>query len=211
MKKNSYIVVALVILVFGIWAVPKIVAKFSKEQLVKFEKVPPFEFTNQNNVQISDQYYKNKVYVVEFFFTSCPTICPVMNKSMLKLQDEFYGNPDFGMASFSIDPKRDTPATLKAYAKKNGITLKNWSLLTGKKEAIYAFSHDGFRLYVGENKDVEGGFEHSGLFALIDKNGYIRSRTVQTGENINPIKYYNGLDDKEVQWLKEDIATLLEE
>ena len=84
-------------------------------------------------------------------------------------------------------------------------------MLTGKKEAIYAFSHDGFRLYVGENQDVEGGFEHSGLFALIDKNGYIRSRTVKTGEDVNPIKYYNGLDDKEVQWLKEDIAILLDE
>ncbi len=211
MKKNSYIVVALIILVFGIWAVPKIAKKFSKQELVKFEQVPPFEFTNQDNVLITNKNYENKVYIVEFFFTSCPTICPVMNKSMVKIQNKFYGNPDFGMVSISIDPKRDTPEVLKAYAKKNGITLKNWYLLTGKKDDIYAFSHDGFRLYVGENKDVEGGFEHSGLFALIDKEGYIRSRTVQSGENVNPIKYYNGLDDKEVQWLKEDIAILLKE
>ena len=211
MRKNSYIIVALIILIFGIWAVPKIAYKFSKKELVKFEQVPNFKFTNQNNVLITNKNYKNKVYIVEFFFTSCPTICPVMNKSMVKLQNEFYGNPDFGMVSISIDPKRDTPEVLKAYAKKNGITLKNWNLLTGKKEVIYAFSHDGFRLYVGENKEVEGGFEHSGLFALIDKEGYIRSRTVQSGENVNPIKYYNGLDDKELQWLKEDIAILLKE
>ena len=211
MKKNSYIIVTLIILVFGIWAVPKIIEKFSDQELVKFEQVPSFEFTNQDNVLISNRNYENKVYIIEFFFTSCPTICPVMNKSMVKIQNKFYGNPDFGMASISIDPKRDTPEVLKAYAKKNGITLKNWNLLTGKKEDIYALSHDGFRLYVGENKDVEGGFEHSGLFALIDKDGYIRSRTVQSGDNINPIKYYNGLDDKEVQWLKEDIAILLNE
>ena len=211
MKKNSYIIVTLIILVFGIWAVPKIIEKFSDQELVKFEQVPSFEFTNQDNVLISNRNYENKVYIIEFFFTSCPTICPVMNKSMVKIQNKFYGNPDFGMASISIDPKRDTPEVLKAYAKKNGITLKNWNLLTGKKEDIYALSHDGFRLYVGENKDVEGGFEHSGLFALIDKDGYIRSRTVQSGDNINPIKYYNGLDDKEVQWLKEDIAILLKE
>lgn len=210
-KKNSYIVVALIILIFGIWAVPKIADKFSEQELEKFEKVPDFAFTNQDNVQISNKNYENKVYIVEFFFTSCPTICPVMNRSMLKIQNEFYGNPDFGMASISIDPKRDTPEVLKAYAKKNGITLKNWYLLTGIKDEVYSFSHDGFRLYVGENKDVEGGFEHSGLFALIDKKGYIRSRTVKSGENVNPIKYYNGLDDKEVQWLKEDIAILLKE
>lgn len=211
MKKNSYIVITFIILVFGVWVVPKIVDKFSNRELVKFEKVPPFEFINQNNVLISNKNYKDKVYIVEFFFTSCPTICPVMNKSMVKIQNKFYGNPDFGMASISIDPKRDTPEVLKAYAKKNEITLKNWNLLTGKKDDIYAFSHDGFRLYVGENKNVEGGFEHSGLFALIDKEGYIRSRTVKSGDNENPIKYYNGLDDKEVQWLKEDIAILLKE
>ena len=211
MKKNSYIIVALIILIFGIWAVPKIIDKFSNQELVIFEQVPPFEFTNQDKKLISNRNYENKVYIIEFFFTSCPTICPVMNKSMVKIQNEFYGNPNFGMASISIDPKRDTPEVLKTYAKKNGITLKNWNLLTGKKEDIYGFSHDGFRLYVGENKDVEGGFEHSGLFALIDKDGYIRSRTVQTGDNVNPIKYYNGLDDKEVQWLKEDIAILLKE
>jgi len=211
MKKNSYIIVAFIILVFGIWAVPKIIDKFSNQELVKFEQVLPFEFINQDNVLISNSYYKDKVYIIEFFFTSCPTICPVMNKSMVKIQNKFYGNPNFGMASISIDPKRDTPEVLKAYAKKNGITLKNWNLMTGKKEDIYAFSNDSFRLYVGENKNVEGGFEHSGLFALIDKDGYIRSRTVQSGDNINPIKYYNGLDDKEVQWLKEDIVILLKD
>ena len=211
MKKNSYIIIALVVLVFGIWTVPKIADKFSGHELIKFEQVPNFEFTNQDNVLITNKNYENKVYIIEFFFTSCPTICPVMNKSMVKIQNEFYGNPDFGMASISIDPKRDTPEVLKAYAKKNEITLKTWYLLTGEKDAIYAFSHDGFRLYVGENKDVEGGFEHSGLFALIDKEGYIRSRTVKSGENVNPIKYYNGLDDNEVQWLKEDIALLLKE
>lgn len=211
MKKNSYILISFVVLIFGIWALPKIIAKFSKESLVKFEKVPDFEFTNQNGEIITNKDYENKVYVVEFFFSSCQTICPVMNKSMVLLQNEFYGNPDFGMASFSIDPQRDTPETLNAYAVKTGATHKNWNFLTGKKDAIYTLSYDGFSLYVGENESVEGGFEHSGMFALIDKNGLIRSRMVKNGEMENPIKYYNGLDAKEVQWLKEDIAILLKE
>jgi protein SCO1/2 len=211
MKKNSYILIAFIILIFGIWALPKIFSQFNKADLVKFEKVPVFEFTDQNNNNISNNNFEQKVYVVEFFFTSCPTICPKMNANMIKIQNEFYGNPNFGIASFSIDPIHDTPEVLKAYATEKGATLKNWHFMTGDKDKIYTFSNDGFRLYAGENKDVEGGFEHSGLFALIDKDGFIRSRVAKIGENENPIKFYNGLDAKEIQWLKEDIALLLNE
>ena len=211
MKKNSYIAVAFVILVFGIWAVPKIIGKFDRQELVKFEKVPPFEFLSQDSTLVNQGTFEGKVYVVEFFFTSCPTICPKMHESMLKLQKAYYGNPSFGIASISIDPKRDTPSVLKEYARKKGVTLKNWYFMTGEKEAIYDFSNKGFKLYAGENADVEGGFEHSGLFALIDREGYIRSRTVMNGDIENPIKFYNGLDPKEVEWLKQDISVLLDE
>ena len=212
MKKNSYVAITFVILVFGIYAVPKIVDRlFGVDELLKFEKVPTFQFTDQDNQLVSNANYENKVYVVEFFFTSCPTICPRMNENMVKIQKEFYGNPSFGIASISIDPERDSPEVLKAYAVDKGATLKNWHFLTGDKSDVYAFSNDGFKLYAGENKDAEGGFEHSGLFALIDKNGYIRSRTVKNGDIENPIKFYNGLEDKEIQWLKEDIKLLLKE
>jgi len=212
MKKNSYVAITFVILVFGIYAVPKIVDRlFGVDELLKFEKVPTFQFTDQDNQLVSNADYENKVYVVEFFFTSCPTICPRMNENMVKIQKEFYGNPSFGIASISIDPERDSPEVLKAYAVDKGATLKNWHFLTGDKSDVYAFSNDGFKLYAGENKDAEGGFEHSGLFALIDKNGYIRSRTVKNGDIENPIKFYNGLEDKEIQWLKEDIKLLLKE
>ncbi|MCD6543686.1 MAG: SCO family protein [Flavobacteriaceae bacterium] len=209
MKKNSYIIIAFIILIFGIWALPKIMDKFSKKELVKFEKVPVFKFTNQNGKIISNKDFEGKVFLVEFFFTTCPTICPKMNANMVKIQNEFYGNPDFGIASFSIDPEHDTPEVLKAYAKEKGATLKNWHFMTGEKDRIYDFSNNGFKLYAGENKDAEGGFEHSGLFALIDKEGYIRSRTVKNGEIENPIKFYDGLDTNQIQWLKEDIAILL--
>ena len=209
--KKTYIGIAFIVLVFGIWAVPKIVNKLSPSSLLKFEKVLDFEFENQNNRIITNNDFKDKVYVVEFFFTSCPTICPKMHQSMLKIQDQFYGNPSFGIASITIDPKRDTPETLKKYAEKHNATLKNWHFLTGKKEVIYDFSNNGFKLYAGENEEAEGGFEHSGLFALIDKDGFIRSRTVTTGEFENPIKFYDGLNPEQVQMLKEDIAILLKE
>jgi len=211
MRNKSYIGITFIILVFGIWAVPKIVNKISAKPLVKFEQVPDFKFTDQNNKIVTNTNFQDKVYVVEFFFTSCPTICPEMHKSMLKIQDEFYGNPNFGIASITIDPKRDTPEALKKYGEEHQVSLKNWHFLTGDKDVIYKFSNEGFRLYAGENEEAAGGFEHSGLFALIDKEGYIRSRTIRSGDNENPIKFYDGLDAKQVQMLKEDINLLLKE
>ena len=99
MKNKSYIGISFIVLIFGIWAVPKIIAKFQKSDLVEIGPVPAFKLTNQENKSISDKDYLGKVYVVEFFFSTCPTICPKMNQSMLQLQEEFYGNPNFGIAS----------------------------------------------------------------------------------------------------------------
>ena len=208
MKKYSYIGIAFIILIFGIYAVPKIVNRFKTHELVKIGEVPSFEFTNQDGKLISDTFYKDKVYVIEFFFTTCPTICPKMNANMVKIQNEYYGNIDFGIASFSINPEYDTPEILKEYAKSHGATLKNWNFLTGDKETIYTLANKGIALYAGENSEAEGGFEHSGMFALIDKQGNIRSRL---DEFRNPIAFYDGLDAKNIQMLKEDIAILLKE
>src|SRR5690606_16385803 len=102
MKNKSYIGISFIILIFGIWAVPKIIAKFQKSDLVEIGPVPEFKLTNQDSKSISDKDYLGKVYVVEFFFSTCPTICPKMNQSMLQLQEEFYGNPNFGLASITI-------------------------------------------------------------------------------------------------------------
>ena len=206
MKNYSYIGISFVILIFGLWAVPKIVDRFTKPRLAKIGKVPEFSFTNQNQKTITNQSYHKKVYIVEFFFTTCPSICPVMNQNMVKIQDQFFGNPNLGIASLTIDPITDTPEVLKEYAIQYKITNPNWNLLTGNKETIYKFANSGFNLYVGENTEVEGGFEHSGFFALVDKEGNIRSRYDEQG---NPIIYYNGLGDDGVKMLKEDIKLLL--
>lgn len=206
MKNYSYIGISLVILVFGIWAIPKIIDRLSKPDLATIGEVPSFSFTDQNGKTITNADYKGKVYIVEFFFTTCPTICPIMNRNMVKIQDEFYGNPNFGIASFSINPKTDTPEVLKKYAEEYGVTNPNWHMMTGDREKIFQLANKGFNLYVGINPEVEGNFQHSGYFALVDQNGMIRSRKDEFG---NPIIYYNGLDDKELQFLKEDIRKLL--
>ena len=208
MKNKSYIGISFIVLIFGIWAVPKIIAKFQKSDLVEIGPVPAFKLTNQDNKTISDKDYLGKVYVVEFFFSTCPTICPKMNESMLQLQNEFYGNPNFGIASITIDPAKDTPQVLKEHANLLGVKHYNWHFLTGDKEYIYSLANKGFNLYAGENNKVAGGFEHSGLFALVDKNGKIRCRKDAQG---NPILYYDGLEASGVEAIKEDIKKLLDE
>lgn len=208
MKNKSYIGISFIVLIFGIWAVPKIIAKFQKSDLVEIGPVPAFELTDQNDKKISNKDYLGKVYVVEFFFTTCPTICPKMNQSMLELQEAFYGNPNFGLASITIDPEHDTAVVLKEHANLLGVKHYNWHFLTGDKEYIYNLANKGFNLYAGENNKAAGGFEHSGLFALVDKDGKIRCRKDAQG---NPILYYDGLETSGVEAIKEDIKKLLEE
>jgi protein SCO1/2 len=226
-KNKSYIGVSFIILVFGIYAIPKIVDRIKNDKIVQGDRLdnvnaevaeegkllkigaaPKFELTNQDNLKISNDTYKGKVYVLEFFFTTCPTICPKMNESMLLIEKKFFGNPNFGIASITIDPVTDTPAALKTHYDLLGVRSKNWNFLTGDKEYIFELANKGFNLYAGENKKVAGGFEHSGLFALIDKNGNIRCRNDEFG---NPILYYDGLDKKGVRNLQQDINILLEE
>ena len=180
--------------------------KLEADDLLKMGKVPGFEFVDQHGNTITNEDYKGKVYVVEFFFTTCPTICPVMTGNMVKIQNKFKRNEDFAVASFSINPEHDTPEVLLAYAKEYGIASPNWHLLTGDMEQVYELSNTGFNLYAGQNANVNGGFEHSGLFALIDRNGFIRSRADNFG---NPIVYYDGTTDEGVKMIEQDIATLL--
>ncbi|RZJ35806.1 MAG: SCO family protein [Flavobacterium sp.] len=227
MKNKSYIGISLVILIFGIWAVPKIVNRIrtndivkgsnldnvasgtkTDAKLVKIGPVPKFSLTDQNGKTITNVDYLGKVYLVEFFFTSCPSICPKMNSNMLTIQNTFFGNNNFGIASITIDPQHDTPQVLKEHANTLGVKSTNWHFLTGDKDYIYSLANKGFNLYAGENSQVNGGFEHSGLFALIDKEGNIRCRR---DDYNNPILYYDGLEPKGVEAVIQDIKLLLNE
>lgn len=219
--KKSYIGLAFIILIFGIWVVNEIIKRSDNGSLIldnvknsgtnslfEIGSAPRFELTNQNGKIVTDQDYLGKVYVLEFFFSTCPTICPKMNQNMLKLQDEFGKNENFGIASITINPENDTPEVLKEHAKHLGVTMDSWNMLTGDRNYIYDLSNKGFNLYAKENKNVSGGFEHSGLFALIDKEGNIRCRKDEFG---NPILYYDGIEESGIKAIKEDIKILLEE
>lgn len=232
MKKNySYIGIAFIILIFGIIFIPRIVNAVKEDAIIEKDRmniegkernrkllyleinekarmVPEFIFTNQDSLEITNADFKGKVTVMEFFFTSCPTICPVMNSNMRTLDEEFHKRDDFAIASFSIDPENDTPKVLKEYAERYGVKSMNWHFLTGDLDKIHELSNTGFNIFTGINPEVAGGFEHQGYFALIDKEGFIRSRRDNHG---NPKIYYQGTDVDEVEMLKEDIKNLLEE
>jgi len=227
LKNKSYIGISFIILVFGIYAIPKIIDRFQNNEIVKGDRLdnvsnssnaveklikigpaPKFELVNQDNIKINNETYKGKVYVLEFFFSTCPTICPKMNQSMLQIEKAFFGNPNFGIVSITIDPEHDTAKVLKEHRELLGVKSSNWNFLTGDKTYIFDLSNKGFNLYAGENNKAKGGFEHSGLFALIDKNGDIRCRKDKYG---NPILYYDGLEKAGVRDIQQDIAVLLKE
>lgn len=235
MKKYSYVGISFIILLFGIIFIPRIVNRVKSTSVVKNDrmsasnpvaneklsyikingeprKVPEFAFLNQDSILITNHDYKGKVYIAEFFFTSCPTICPKMSKNLVYLQNELKEYANFGIASFTINPKMDTPGRLKKYAENYKVTNPDWNFLTGDREDIYQLANAGFNIYAAENPDVPGGFEHNGHFALIDQDGYIRSRYDASG---NPIIYYRGtigIDEKvDENGEEEQITILLED
>ena len=239
-KKYTYVWVSLIILVFGIIVIPRIMSRLMDGSVVENDrlantnaaanltyitnngtkrKVPAFSFINQDSLLISNEDYLGKVYVVEFFFTTCPTICPIMTKNLVELQETFKDEATFGIASFTINPRYDTPTVLKKYAANYGIHDMDWHLMTGEQTEIYDLANKGFYVVANEVEDAPGGFEHSGAFALIDKKGYIRSRTDRFG---NPLIYYRGTiteeqgtnkegEAQQITILKEDIKKLLAE
>ena len=243
-SKYSYVGISFIILIFGIIVIPKIVDRIQNNDITRSEsrskavqmtvsdttalsyliingepkKVMDFKFSNQDGVMISNADFEGKVYLVEFFFSTCPTICPKMNRNLVDIQNTFPDRPDFGIASFTINPEYDTQEVLKTYAENYGVTNPNWHFMTGNKDAIYNLANTGFNLYAAEVEGADGGFEHSGNFALIDKQGYIRSRTDAYG---NPKIYYKGIisqaeqfneegESEDISALKEDILKLLE-
>jgi len=229
LKKYSYIGISFIVLIFGIIFFPRIMDRIENESIndskrlsisdelsfIKLNgekrKVADFLFLNQDSLFISNQDFKGKVFVAEFFFTRCPSICIEMNKNM-KILDELYGDrDDFGIASFTIDTENDTPTTLKKYSELIEVKSKNWHFLTGDKKDIYELSNKGFNIFSSINEAVDGGFEHQGFFALIDKDGYIRSRVNDYG---TPIVYYSGItneneDEQGIEMINEDIDKLL--
>ena len=169
--------------------------------------IPDFEFINQEDTTLSSDEMRGKVYVANFFFSSCPTICPAMNYNLKQVQDRFLGYEDIYFLSFTVDPEYDTPAVLKEYEEKIGAVNGRWFFLTGEKEALYKTARDFF-VNAMEDSTAAGGFLHSEYLVIVDWEGRIRSRTDEQG-NLKAV--YNGTSPDEVNKLKDDVKVLIAE
>lgn len=158
-----------------------------------YHSIPDFEFTNQNGELFNSDELKGQIYVADFFFATCPTICPKMTTHMLELQKHFYDIKDFHLVSFTVNPEHDTVEVLRAYA--DNIRAKDsvWDFLTGDKKEIYELGYEGYMVNAMEDEAAPGGFLHSQWLVLVDKQGRIRgyfdgTSTVETNDLMDAIE-----------------------
>ncbi|MDX5339820.1 MAG: SCO family protein [Cyclobacteriaceae bacterium] len=162
-----------------------------------YHQIADFAFINQLGDTISSEDVEGKVYVADFFFTTCPTICPIMKKEMLRVYEKFGGNPEFMILSHSIDPSYDTQEVLRDYAEKLGVEdAQTWNFLTGDQEKIFEIGQTSYLTTAMADQAEPGGFLHSGAFLLVDQKGHIRG-------------VYDGTKSDQVDRLLNDIPKLL--
>ncbi|MFY0625707.1 MAG: SCO family protein [Reichenbachiella sp.] len=161
-------------------------------------QVAPFAFYNQDSLVVNNDSFKDKIYIADFFFTSCPTICPVMKKQMLKVYDKYLNNDTISILSHTIDPEYDNISVLKTYANALGVESPKWNFVTGKQEDIYDIAESSYMVTAGEDNEAPGGYIHGGAFILVDPNRRIRG-------------VYDGTNEDQVNVLLSDIDWLLKE
>ena len=211
-KKITLVLVALVILNvltgFTIWNLyeesnrelpfyinGKIKNSFIEAQKDNISVVPYFVFTNQDSQKIDQSFVRNKIWVADFFFTRCVTICPKMSNHLEKVQKEFAGRNDVKIMSFTCDPERDTPEKLGVYSSEYNADNKQWQFATGTKQDLYHFARKSLNVVATDGDGGPNDFIHSQNLVLIDKQGYVRG-------------YYDGTNEKAVTKLIKDIKKL---
>lgn len=172
-----------------------------KTSMPTLASVQPFSFTAENGQSFTEKDMQGKVCVVNYFFTTCKGICPRMNGNMKKIYEAFKDNPDFMIVSHTSDPETDSAATLMRYAQKMQVDTNKWVFLTGRKDSLYQQARSSYLLDDPKNsvKNINDQFLHTQFFALVDKNGNVRGQI------------YDGLKEKDLHQLEDDINTLLKE
>ncbi|MCG9909670.1 MAG: SCO family protein [Flavobacteriales bacterium] len=179
------------------------VITFREENGVSFSdtvqhQIPAFSFTDQDGNIVTEKTVEGKVYVADFIFTTCPSICPIMTGNLKKVQDEFASRSDFMILSHSIDPDYDQPAVLRKYADEKGADTRIWKFLTGDRDSIYSICENQYMAFAQKDDKAPGGYIHSGFLVLIDKNRHIRGA-------------YDGTEEGKTEDLIRDIRILLQE
>lgn len=160
-----------------------------------YHRIPDFAFINQDSQVVTSLTVQDKVYVTDFFFTTCPTICPKMKSEMLRVYEAFKDEPRLVLLSHTIDPKHDTVAVLRDYANRLEVSSDKWHFVTGEKDSVYSIAMQ-YMVTALEDEAEPGGFVHSGAFVLVDQNRHVRG-------------IYDGTDPAQVDKLIRDIPALL--
>ncbi|PCJ25259.1 MAG: SCO family protein [Flavobacteriales bacterium] len=164
----------------------------------KFHRVGPFSLTDQNGNEVTEKNFENKIYVTDFFFVTCPTICPKMTKQMNRVYDEFNNNNDISFLSHTVMPEADSVSVLNEYAAELGISSDKWRFVTGDKKQIYNLARKTYFAAITEGDGGVNDFVHTENFVLVDKNKRLRG-------------FYDGTSKDDVDRLITDIYALLEE
>jgi protein SCO1/2 len=178
---------------------PKIVTREVNGEMISdtlSHRIDRFSFVNQDSVIVTNDTFKDKIYVADFFFTSCPTICPVMKQQMLRVYDKYKEEDQLAILSHTIDPEYDTVGLLNDYASRLGVSSDKWHFVTGEKDEIYEIGESSYMVVANEDENAPGGFIHSGAFLLVDQQGQIRG-------------VYDGTLEEQVDLLIKDISRLL--
>lgn len=163
-----------------------------------YQTIPNWAFLNQDSVLTTNKITDGKIYVADFFFTSCTTICPTMHRNLMTVYKDFKTNPEVMFVSHTIDFKYDKPSVLKKYAQKLGVDGAKWQFLYGSKDSVYTLAEKNYLVAVGEDSTAKDGYIHQGYLILVDKNRRIRGA-------------YDGTKEDQVEQLKKDIPVLLAE
>jgi protein SCO1 len=168
------------------------------QYISKYHTIADFSFTNQNGKKITQKDYEGKIYVADFFFTTCQSICPKMTTNLVDVQKSFLDNPKVQLLSFTVMPERDSVSVLKEYAKLNGVIDTKWNLVTGDKKAIYTMARKSYLAVKQGKPEEQYDMVHTENFVLVDSKKRVRG-------------FYDGTKKEAVQKLVEDIHWLLEE
>jgi len=200
-KKAFFYTAFFAVLFFGFYfGLKKYIPGFEKSKMEPIGRVLPFAFINQDGKTITDKEVEGKVFVANYFFTTCPSICPRMNANMKTVYEKFKNEKDFLILSHTCDPERDSALRLKRYADSMGVNTSRWIFLTGRKDSLYRQARYSYKIDDPNNnlQSIEQDFLHSQFFALVDKEGRVK-------------KIYDGLKPSEVNEMMTDIDDLLKE
>jgi protein SCO1/2 len=200
-RKVIFYIGFFVVLVIAFYvALTQVIPGYGEVKLPVVNRVQPFSFTNQDGQKVTERNVEGKVYVAEYFFTTCPSICPMLNTNMLKIYEAYKDEPGFMILSHTVDPDNDNVARLKWYADSMKVNTQRWVFLTGRKDSLYQTARNSYLLDDPQNnlQNISDQFLHTQFFALVDKTGRVR-------------KIYDGLKKEEIEELKKDIKRLLKE